>query len=109
MEALIIGAVFLAIIGIFANVLGETVNDAELAGEFAVGKAHAEECALLLDSLYANKGGVLTEPAVECKFVSRGLIGVLIKEEVAEAGVVNPSTSSGIFGLEIKPQRHYGE
>lgn len=111
LEAMVIGAVFLAILGMFAQVLEGVAGDSGVAKGFAEAEAEAGQCALLLDSLYANKGGVLYGPeaGAGCVFEGAGVIGVKFNGTVVKASVVNPGVGSGVTGLVVESQKHYRE
>ncbi len=101
-EALIAFAVFLAVFALFAGALQNAAGGAENSRNYATAKINAEKCAALVNGLYANAGGKLSEVEINC-FVKGENIASKFAGEEAGAFLLYGSASNieSLSGMKI--------
>lgn len=110
-EAMLSLLAFFSILGLFLETANEQLKETEKATEEFRALAEAQKCALLVDSVFANAGGLPEATGINCFQQEKGIVSAKISNSkasaniLAEAVFLNQQNSATI--LEVKSNAHY--
>lgn len=106
-EAIVSFTAFVAVIGVFASVLGNAAEDAGAANGALTAKMDAESCSIIIDSFYAGGAGKIKETATGCFMKEPNKVAANWENGTKTAVVLNGSAKQGSAGIEVDVVEHY--
>ncbi len=110
-EAMLSLLAFFCVLELFLETANEQFNETEKAADGFRALAEAQKCALLVDSVFANNGGMPGATGTNCFQREKGSVSAKINDSeasaklLAEAVFLNQQNSATI--LEVKSNAHY--
>ena len=111
LEAMLVFLAVIAITSIFLQIFSEQNKKLEEVGDTLKAKGKAEECALLVNSIYSNSGNYLKKFESNC-FASENTIKAKSGKKEAEGKVIAKKVKTTQKGkstkIEVEVEQHYG-